>query len=294
MRIGIFGMGAVGCALLNELNGYEGLYVLADKKRIERYNKDGFVINDNTIYPRCSDNVACDVIFVCVKNYDLEQALIDLKPFVNDDTIIIPLLNGIKAHDIIKEAYSNNRVLYGVINVEANKLNNVAKVNKILKLQFGEANNTIKPEYLKELEEVLLKYNVTYFIPEDMIRSMWTKWLLNMGINQLSTLFNYTYKQMADPNVLEVMFNIFDEVMTVARAYDVNITEGDLKATKDRCVKFSSNKVTSLTVDFYNRDKNEIDSFGGALIKLAEAKNIAVPVNRTIYSLLKGLEQNKI
>ncbi len=294
MKIGIFGMGAVGCALLNELNGYEGLYVLADKERIERYNKNGFIINDNTIYPCCSDNIVCDVIFVCVKNYDLEDSLIDMKPFVNDNTIIIPLLNGIKAHDIIKEKYSNNKVLYGVINVEANKLNNVAKVNKILKLQFGEAKNTFKPEYLKELEEVLLEYNVNYFIPEDMVRSMWSKWLLNMGINQLSALFNYTYKQMAEPSVLEVMFNIFDEVMIVAKAYGVNITDDDLKATKDRCIKFSSNKVTSLTVDFYNRDKNEIDSFGGMLIKLAENKNIDVPVNKTIYSLLKGLEKNKI
>lgn len=291
-KIGIFGMGGVGCALYSELNGYDELYVLADKERIERY-KEGFIINDNHIIPNCSDSLQPDLLVVSVKNYHLEKSLKDIEKFVGPNTIILPLLNGIKARDILQNYFKNNNVLYGVINVESNKIGNVLRSSKIKNLQFGEEYNTPIKDYLLEYDTIFTKYDINHNIYPDMKRRVWLKWMLNMGINQISALLNATYKDMSHPLILEVLFSIFDEVYAVSKAYDISLDEMDLESTKNMCRNYVSPRVTSLTIDFYNKTENELDSFSKTLIELARKKNIPVPTNEIIYKLLKGLHDNK-
>ena len=292
MKIGIFGMGAVGCAIYNELNGYNDLYVLANNERLEKY-KSGFIINDKLIVPNCSNNLKVDLLIVAVKNYHLEKSLKDIEKFVGPNTIILPLLNGIMAHDIIQNHFKDNNVLYGVINVEANKIGNVVHTSKIINLQFGEEYNNPIKGYLKEIDSIFKKYNVNHNIYEDMKRRVWLKWMLNMGINQISALLNATYKEMTHPYILDIMFKIFDEVYNVSKAYNINLDDNDLEYTKNMCKNFTSNRVTSLTIDFYNNKENELDSFSKTLIDLAYKKNILVPTNELIYKLLKALYDNK-
>lgn len=292
MRIGIFGMGAVGLALYKELYGYNELYILADENRIARYNTQALIINDKEYKPNYSSDIKVDLVFVCVKNYQLEASLKDLEAFVDDNTIILPLLNGITAHDIIQNHFKNNNVLYGVINVEANKKNNVLKTSKIINLQFGEEYNEPIKDYLLEIDEILSKYNVNHKIYPDMKKRVWLKWMLNMGINQISALCKATYKDMSHPLLKELMSDIFNEVYHVSQAYNIGLDEDDLLETNKRCEAFTSDRVTSLTLDFYNSEYNELDSFSLTLIKLAEAKNIDVPVNKVLYKLLKSLDDN--
>lgn len=292
IKIGIFGMGGVGCALYNELNGYEQLYALANKERIEKY-KEGFIINDKHIIPNYSDSIQPDLLVVSVKNYHLEKSLKDIEKFVGPRTIILPLLNGIKAHDILQNYFKNNNVLYGVINVESNKIGNVLRSSKIKNLQFGEEYNTPIKDYLLELDAIFTKYDINHNIYPDMKRRVWLKWMLNMGINQISALLNATYKDMSHPLLLEVLFSIFDEVYAVSKAYNISLDETDLESTKNMCKNYTSPRVTSLTIDFYNNTENELDSFSKTLIELAKEKNIPVPTNELIYKLLKGLYDNK-
>lgn len=292
IKIGIFGMGGVGCALYNELNGYDQLYALANKERIEKY-KEGFIINDKHIIPNYSDSIQPDLLVVSVKNYHLEKSLKDIEKFVGPNTIILPLLNGIKAHDILQNYFKNNNVLYGVINVESNKIGNVLRSSKIKNLQFGEEYNTPIKDYLLELDSIFTKYDINHNIYPDMKRRVWLKWMLNMGINQISALLNATYKDMSHPLLLEVLFSIFDEVYAVSKAYNISLDETDLESTKNMCRNYTSPRVTSLTIDFYNNTENELDSFSKTLIELAKEKNIPVPTNELIYKLLKGLYDNK-
>lgn len=293
MKIGIFGMGAVGSSILNEMGEYEKLYILANEERINKYNSTKLIINDKKFSPKYISKGKMDLVIVCLKNYHLEKSLSDIEKFVDDNTIILPLLNGIMAHDILANYFKANRVLYGVINVEANKINNIVKTSKIINLQFGyEYNNPIKPEILA-IKEIFDKYNIRNNIYENMKRRVWLKWMLNMGINQISALCNATYKDMSHPLLKELMTDIYKEVYNVSLAYNIGLTEDDLNETIKRMDYFDSDRVTSLTIDFYNNEQNELDSFSKTLISLAKEKNIATPINDILYKLLKSLDDNR-
>ena len=292
MRIGIFGFGAVGTTLYSQLEGYSDLYVLAPLNRYEKLKKEIFV-NDIKYKPNVTTNGLMDLIIVCVKNYDLDEAINDLKPFVKKETIILPLLNGITAREKLQNAYKDNNVLYGLIFTESNKNENIIKTSKIINLCFGEKNNEIIKDYLLEIKKVFDKYKINNEIPLNMEAKCWTKWMLNLGINQISALMNATYNDMTHPLLKDLLFDIFDEVYEVSKAYNVGLTKDDINLMHERVNAFNSDRVTSLTLDFNKGGKNELDIFGPTLIKLAEDKDIDVPINKTIYRLIKSYNDNK-
>ena len=286
MRIGIFGFGAVGVTLFSQLDGYSDLYVLSPLNRYEKLKKE-VIVNDIKYKPNVTTNGLMDLIIVCVKNYDLDEAIIDLKPFIKKETIILPLLNGITARAKLQEAFPLNNVLYGLVFTESNKNDNVVKTSNIINLCFGEKNNIIVKDYLLEIKKIFDKYRIKNEIPENMEAKCWTKWMLNLGINQVSALMNASYNDMTHPLLKELLFDIFDEVYLVSKAYNVGLKEEDIESMHERVNAFNSDRVTSLTLDFNKGGKNELDIFGPTLIKLAKDKKINVPVNETIYRLIK-------
>ena len=204
MRIGIFGFGAVGITLYSQLDGYGDLYVISPLDHYEKSKKDA-IVNEIKYKPNVITSGLMDLIFVCVKNYDLDEAIVDLKPFIKDETIIIPLLNGITAREKIQNAYPNNKVLYGLVYTESNKNDNVIKTSKIINLCFGEKDNTNPKEYLLKIKKILDKYHINNEIAPNMEAKCWTKWTLNLGINQISALMNATYNDMSHPLLKELL-----------------------------------------------------------------------------------------
>ena len=293
LKIGIFGLGAVGISIYKELNGYKELYALCDKNRIEAYSKNKIFYNGEILNINYTDNLIMDLVIVCVKNYQLKDSINDLNKFINSKTIILPMLNGIEAHDYLKSIYKYNRVLYGVINIEANKIDNKVIASKIINLQFGDEYNYYLREPLIKIKKIFDSFNINNHIYHNMKRRMWSKWTLNIGINQLSALNNYTYKDMSEPKVKEYLFHIFDEVYNVSLKYNIGLTLDDINDLKNMVNNFNSDRVTSLTVDFNKGGLNEIDSFGKKILELADNKNIDVPYNKDLYYKLKEKDLNR-
>ncbi len=293
LKIGIYGLGGVGCAIYNELQDYKELYVLVDEVRLEKYKNQELIINDKVVHPNYVSDGKMDLIIVSVKNYQLKDALPGIKPFLKSDTVILPLLNGITAHDVIKDYYPNYRVLYGVINVESNKVGNICHTSKIINLQYGDKYNYVLRWPLIEMRKIFNRYNINNHIYQNLQRRVWHKWTLNLAINQISALMDATYLEMSHPLIIDTFNDIFDEVFEVSKYYNIGLTEEDIEEIKDRCKNFNSNRVTSLTIDVRNNRENELDYFGLELIKKAQAANIDARVNKTVYNLVKAYSENK-
>ena len=293
LKIGIYGMGGVGCAIYNELKDYKEIYVLVDEIRKEKYEKMDLIINDEIIKPRYITEGKMDLIIVSVKNYQLMDALPGIKPFIKHDTVLLPLLNGVTSRDIIKDYFKNNRVLYGVINVESNKVNNIVKTGGIKNLQYGDEYNYNLRYPLMEMRLLFNKYHINNHIYPNMKRRQWHKWALNLAINQVSALCNATYLDMSHPLILDTFKDIFNEVYNVSLFYNIGLTKDDIDDLYNMCKNFNSDRVTSLTIDVRENRDNEIDYFGKELINKAKKANIKVSVNKTIYNLVKAYSENK-
>ena len=105
----ICGLGAIGTIYAEKLKGCTNLKILADEKRIERYKKNPVIFNGKKcdfdfILPD-EKNFKADLIIISVKNSGLVDAAASIKNFVDENTIILSLLNGISSEEYLASFY---------------------------------------------------------------------------------------------------------------------------------------------------------------------------------------------
>lgn len=296
MKIGIIGAGCVGSVLAERLSYLEDnveVFFIAQGRYVERL-RNGIKVNDNLIRIPVPVSGSCyaDLIFVCVKNYDLLRACEDMKPYVNSNTIILPLLNSVTPTPNIRELYPDNRVLYGYISkIDAYNDGGGFAYNVAGDIHFGYSNNVeIKPE-LRKIKELLDKAGFISFIDKDMKRGIWKKWMLNVGANQVSALTGADYIQFSKiKEVHHILRLAMQELLIIASYEGVNLGTRDIDETIEYLTTYPYPKKTSMLQDILACRRTEVDYISGDVVKLAHKWNCPSPVNLTMYYLIKAKE----
>jgi 2-dehydropantoate 2-reductase len=87
-----------------------------------------------------------------------------------------------------------------------------------------------------------------------------------------------------------VMDDVVRECLAVARAQGVNLP-GDVEATVRQLAGTMPNQRSSTAQDLARGKPTEIDHLNGLVVRRGEALGIPVPVNRTLWALVKLKEQ---
>ena len=190
-NVAMIGAGAIGGVYAYSLHKLLGdnFAFIANGKRKERLEKEGLYLNGEHFNPKVvsSDgDTTFDLIIVSVKNYQLQSAIEDMRSLVGKNTIILTLLNGISARDVLQEEFKDNQVLYGLaIKIEAVKVGNKITQNSKAIIQFGDKYNKTMSEEVLAVKNLLNDAKINNQVFEDMIKTAWTKWMLNIGLNQV-------------------------------------------------------------------------------------------------------------
>ncbi len=290
-NIGVIGAGSVGSILISHLfTAYpDNFYLLASGERAERMKKNGLSINDRTlkpiIYSDPSQEVSLDLLIVAVKSYSLDSVIADIRPLIGNDTIILPLLNGIMATERLRSAFPGNRVLYGVmIRTDAHRTGHKVYYTTPGEIQLGYAfNNPVKPE-VEDIKNCLAGSGLNANIYEDMKRIQWRKWMLNTGGSQAAVEIGVEcgYFEQVD-EIVEIIRLCIDEIVELAKAEKVNITTDDRDDIIQFLLGYPAHKKMSMLQDVEAGRPIEIEEYAGTVIRLGEKHGIPTPANRFIY-----------
>src|ERR1700675_3167322 len=85
-----------------------------------------------------------DLVILSCKAYDLEDAITSFAPAVGPNTVILPLLNGIRHLDVLDQRFGRDRVLGGQCFIAAAvKDGEIVQLNEAHELSFGERDGTL-------------------------------------------------------------------------------------------------------------------------------------------------------
>lgn len=274
--VGFGGVGAVYASKIPNVN------ILVDNKRLEYYKKNPTVINDkkyNFNYITHNNGYPMDLIIISVKFYNLSQVLDDLARFIDKNTKIISLINGISSEDIIRDKYPEATIIpsYLICNSIIRKDRNIIHddVNKIV------------TDKNSELEEFFNSNNINYEIVKDIKSSMWQKFMLNIIANQLSAVTRKTFGEMNDLAYIEdLLWKILNEVIEIAKSEEVNNPKNLAKNAINTFRNMAPYGKTSMLQDIENEKPTEIDAFAGTIIKLGNKYNIKTPYNNLFKYLI--------
>jgi 2-dehydropantoate 2-reductase len=303
MKIAIIGSGAMGSLFGGKLSlaGHEVILYDIFREHVDAINAKGLAIEDvatgeTTIaHPKASDDPSAvkgaDVFIVFVKSTTTEKAAAQFKSFAAPHTIAITLQNGLGNEGILRAYFGDHGTAAGVTSQAATflapgKIRHAGKGPTHLGMADGD-NGRLEP-----LIAALAAAGFEAHVSVDVTSMIWSKLIVNVGINALTALTGLPNGALLDYEELRaVMADVVAETRLVAAARGVKLTHADPLATvMDVCRKTAANK-SSMLQDILNKRETEIDFINGAIVREAAPLGISVPVNQTLARLVKSLDR---
>jgi len=295
--VAVVGAGALGLMyfelIQKKLKGE--CYFMAEGDRLNRLNKTLYDINGakksfKALDPRDTP-IHPDLIVVAVKNYHLESVLPLIEAASNEGTVIFSLLNGIGSEEILEHNTPAATVLYAMaLGMDAVKVESRLTFTSRGRIVLGSKHNNGLAA-LGGVASFLESCGIEIQISKDIHKDLWFKWMINIGINQTSALAGASYKWFQKDNEFRTLMNdAMAETIAVAQAEGIDLGAADLDRWYAVLDGLGGAGKTSMVQDIEAGRRTEVDSFAGELIERAQARGIEVPVNRTLYSLIKVKE----
>lgn len=297
----IAGAGAIGAAIASRIFDVDpdAVALAASGERKQRYLRDGFIVNGKRYDFRLADSTMAepyDLIILAVKNYDLESAIEEIRPFFGENTTILSLLNGITSEQILRAEFGKDAVpLAFIIGIDALRAGNRIDFPRPGEIRFGDEKNdpdNLRPA-IAEIAEFLKSHNVPYSIPGDMVRAMWYKFMMNVGLNQWSAVLRAPYG-VFQKNVIarDLVRETMEEVVALGAKLGVAISAADIDSLFAILDTLGAEGKTSMLQDVEAHRKTEVDAFAKVVVDEASRLGIPVPANAMLSRMISCIEQS--
>ncbi|MGC9334539.1 MAG: ketopantoate reductase family protein [Anaerolineae bacterium] len=271
--------------------------LVARGERHERLQHDGLIVNSQAyhipvVHPDRASAPA-DLILVAVKGYQLPEAAGDLRNLVGEHTTLLSVMNGLDSEEILAGFYGADKVLYAMsLGIDAVREGNRVTYTKPGTHYFGRATNTQPGERVRRVQEAFARAGIAYETPADMIRTLWWKFMINVGVNLPSAVIGARYGVFqTSPDMQALMEDLMREVIAVANVAGVDLAEGDVVDWYPILQTLSPEGKTSMLQDIEAGRRTEVETFAGKVVELGQAYGIPTPVNRTMLHLIRALEE---
>lgn len=295
----IIGLGAIGSIYATKLYDFNPgcVKVLLDKTRYEKYRKNGIIFNgsryDFDYLLDTEKNFNADLILIVTKATDFEQASDMIKNFVGKDTIIMSLLNGISSEEILFKKYGQEKVLYSYYTGHPSMKSGLEiKYDGIGITFFGDTQNKKLSPKVQSVKNLFDKIGIDYQIPEDMLSSLWQKFVINVGINQTSAILNAPYSILQkSENARNIAKDLMSEAVEISKKLNINGSKNFINVAFELIDSIPGNLKPSMLQDIENNKITEVDIFAGEVCRLGKKYNIPTPKNELVFDIIKSMDE---
>ncbi|MBR1918416.1 MAG: ketopantoate reductase family protein [Spirochaetales bacterium] len=294
----IIGMGALG-VMYGDFFLEKGVEVsfLVDRKRVERYSSQVTRANGRErrfrLLSADEKQESADLVIFAVKGTDLDEAVMEARSVVGPGTVLLSVMNGIISEEVIGKAFSVSQVVPCIVQgMDAVKIGTDLEYSHFGRIYIG-AERSEQREALDRLVDFLERTGLTYIVEKDIIHRIWTKWMLNVGVNQTVMLFEGNYGSVQKPGeARDMMGALMREVLSLARASNVALTESDYDDMFALVDTLDPEKMPSMRQDGLMRRPSEVELFAGTVVLKAETLGLDVPYNRMVLDRVRKLEES--
>jgi 2-dehydropantoate 2-reductase len=305
MRIAIIGAGGVGGYFGGKLThgGLDVVFIVRGPTlqalrtgglRVDSIKGD-FVIER----PNATDDPATvgrvDAVFVTVKAWQIEEAAAQIKPMIGDDTMVIPLENGIDAPDQLAAILGREHVLGGLCGIVSfiAAPGHIRHIGADPFVMFGELDNR-RTARVEQLRDDCLRAGVQADIPADIHHALWSKFVFiapMSGIGAATRMPIGVWRSM--PETRELATHAIREIVALALARGVDLGgDAAVERTLARFDALNADATSSLQRDIIDAKPSELDAQLGAVVRLGREAGVTTPVCEMLLALLLPQEEN--
>jgi 2-dehydropantoate 2-reductase len=233
-----------------------------------------------------------NLVIFAVKHHHLDNAIRDAECVIGDATNIMSVMNGIESEERLGAVFGVKKVLYAVaVGIDAVRVGNRVSYTNRGKILFGEARNPSPSERIKRIQMLFDRAGIPWETPFDMIRTLWWKFMINVGINQASAALRAPYSVFqTSREARHLMESAMEEVITLGGKEGVILAREDLESWHTVLFSLNPQGKTSMLQDVEAGRKTEVEMFAGKVIELGKRHGVSTPINQSLFDLIKEIE----
>jgi 2-dehydropantoate 2-reductase len=302
MRILVVGAGATGGYFGGRLaQAGRDVTFLVRERRLQQLQQNGLILQTpkgtETLHPQLTLastlNGPVDLIILTVKSFGLEQAMQDIAPAVGPETLIMPILNGMRHIDTLRDRFGENNVIGGLCKIIATlgPEGEVVQMTPLQQIFYGalDGNNDTR---LQQVDATLRDCGLETIFSEDIFSELWEKWLMLSTLGAVTCLSRGNTQQILSSQGGEALLQgIFSEILAVISADGYH----PRPAVTAKIYAILSNPDTPMTSSMY-RDLSqgydiESDQVIGDLLLRAAKNSVSTPLLNAVNVNLQVYRQ---
>lgn len=297
-RIYLVGLGAIGATYLAALYGVQpdSIRVIVDAERRALLETEPVQVNERAYrFSMVSPGDQCgaaSLLLIAVKAGQLEDALVGASAFIDKDTVVLSLMNGLPQVDALRKYVDLNRILVGVVYTYASRIGHLIESPTAGELIFGAISPSFSGERMDSLQRLFRRAGISCQVSPDIYRTAWEKYLINISLNQISGVLMATYGQLnSNPHAHKLLSEVGGELLLLAKACGIRLTDQALVNLFRLLASLPPEGKTSMLQDLEAGRKTEVEALAGEVIRLGREHGVGTPSSLLLFHMLRFLEQ---
>jgi 2-dehydropantoate 2-reductase len=298
MRILIVSAGAVGGYFGGRLaQAGRDVTFLVRASRAKQLDRDGLRIisphGNALLAPKLISaeeiDTPYDLVFLSVKAYALETAMNDFGAAVGPETMILPVLNGMRHVDLLAKRFGENAIIGGVclVAAEIDDAGRIVQLADFQQLIYGERNGETTPR-LERLDATLQGAGFDARLSTDIMQAMWEKWIQLASLGAITCLMRGTIGEIvAAPSGADLSLKVLDESAAIATSCGYKPSQALLARHAEAMTAPGSPLTSSMYRDLRKGAPVEVDHILGDFIERGAARGVATPLLKAAFVNLR-------
>lgn len=305
MRIAVVGAGGVGGGFGAALaKAGADVSFIARGAHLAAMKRDGLKVlsprGDTYLVPtRATDDPAdigpVDIVLFCVKLWDVESAGERIKPLIGQHTAVLPLQNGIDAHERLIPILGERAVMCGVAQISASITapGVITQVGAFMRMVFGELDGR-RSRRAEDFLALCGKAGFDAALSEQILTDLWMKFILlasNAGMMALARQPIGALRD--DPDMQPIFRAAYRETIDVGRAKGIALPADALERIVDLTKHFPPDMKASMALDLDRGNRLELPWLSGKVAELGRQLGVPTPTHGMMYAMLKPYVMGK-
>ena len=296
---GYFG-GLMARKITEEHDETRKIFFIARGEHLARIQQQGLILNTAEHQglictpTLATENIAevpiPDLYLICVKSYDLERVTQAIRQHMCEDTILLPLLNGVDSYERIRKIVTTGIVLpacvYVGTHIERPGVITQKGGDGVILCGYDPA----CPEFDSgEIIECFHSFGIKFTWNNDPYPAIWGKYIFIAAFGLVTASSGKTLGEvMANDALKQQVHQIMKEIVAIATKKGITLAENIVETSLEKGNNFPYETKTS-----YQRDvetpgkKNEGDLFGGAILRMGQEVGVPAPVTQSVFSAIQ-------
>ncbi|WP_322049500.1 2-dehydropantoate 2-reductase [Paraburkholderia sp. J67] len=239
-----------------------------------------------------------DLVLLSCKAYDLDDAIDSFAAAVGPETVILPLLNGMRHLEVLQARFGTQAVLGGVCLIAStlNEKREIVHLNDSHAITFGELGGGVSAR-VDAIAAAFSNAGFNLKASDRILQEMWEKWVFLASLAGSTCLFRAPVGVIvATPDGAATIERLFAECRAVATEHGHTVRDSFLERSRAMLFATGSSLTASMLRDVQNGSRIEADHILGDLIRrggAAQRASSELSVLRIVYSQLKAYEAQR-